>query len=585
MNKSAEAVSGLTMGMYSTKYLTAMLIVLLVIIWSAVYLISVREEQNAHNLTSRQSEHLADFFENHAASTFRYADDYIKTVRQVYRQSGSFSAVRKYMAEIPPNTAILSHITIMNSNGVPQFISTGQTEKKIKPDSHARDRDYFKFQKSSKADNVYISTARKGRNTGLVTVRTVRRITNSEGDFDGLIFAAVKATQLLSFFKTTRLGPNTSATLVGLDKIIRLRRSQKGLDGIGNKIEKSKLWAQLANSESGFYRQTSIVDNVPRLWTYRKIPGFPVVAVIGSAFSDTHASLADIRNFRYTVAMLVSLVGIILVLLARRAIITVKLETEIKERRHAEIELLEAKEDAENASKAKSEFLAEMSHDLRTPLNAILGFSDMMRQKIFGPLGDKHYEDYADDIHSSGSLLLSLIDDVLDLSKIEAGKYELLDEAINIEALVNNCIRQFSSLVGTSKLKFTIDIAPNLPHMIGDERVIIQILNNLLSNAAKFTPDGGTISAEVTLDQDYQIIIKIKDPGIGMSDEDIRKAMKPFEQADNDHSRRHEGTGLGLHISATFMKLFGGSLQIESMVGMGTIVSLCFPPERTIPPS
>jgi hypothetical protein len=169
------------------------------------------------------------------------------------------------------------------------LISNGKKERKVKPGTHARDRGYFKFQKSNTADTAYISAARKGRNTGIVTVRLVRRITDADGKFQGIIMALIKTEQLLNFFETTRIGPNSSATLVGLDKRIRVRKSQKGLDGVGKKIERSKLWASFSESENGSYVQASILDNISRVWTYRKIKDYPVIAVIGTAVPDAIA--------------------------------------------------------------------------------------------------------------------------------------------------------------------------------------------------------------------------------------------------------------------------------------------------------
>jgi len=244
--------------------------------------------------------------------------------------------------------------------------------------------------------------------------------------------------------------------------------------------------------------------------------------------------------------------------------------------------LIRAKADAEAANKAKTEFLAAMSHDLRTPLNAIMGFSDMMRQKAFGPLDNDHYEQYVDDIHRSGALLVSLINDVLDLSKIEAGKYELEEESINISELIDSSILQLSPLADISNLTLTNDVRPDMPHLEGDERALMQILNNLLSNSIKFSSKGGMVNVSALLREDNGITFSIKDTGIGMSEEGIIKALRPFEQADGTHSRRHEGTGLGLYLCVNFMMLFGGSLEIKSEVNNGTTVFLRFPPERTI---
>jgi signal transduction histidine kinase len=245
-------------------------------------------------------------------------------------------------------------------------------------------------------------------------------------------------------------------------------------------------------------------------------------------------------------------------------------------------ELAVEKETADAANKAKSDFLSAMSHDLRTPLNAIMGFSDMMRHKAFGSLGNAHYEMYADDIHHSGALLVSLVNDVLDLAKVESGKYELAEENVDLPELFAVCIRQLTTPGTHSKIAVVVDIPADLPQLKGDQRALTQILNNLLSNALKFTPSDGKIRVVSALNQDGEIIIKVIDTGIGMSAEGVIKALKPFEQADGAHSKRHEGTGLGLHLCTNFMKLFGGRLEIDSEVGKGTTVSLHFPAERTV---
>lgn len=245
-------------------------------------------------------------------------------------------------------------------------------------------------------------------------------------------------------------------------------------------------------------------------------------------------------------------------------------------------ELAIAMAEAEKANHAKSDFLAAMSHDLRTPLNAIMGFSDMIRSEIYGPLGDHHYAEYATDIYNSGELLISLINDILDLSKVEAGKYDLVEEVLNISDLLHNSFQQVEKMAEKAALTLSMSVMVDMPRLYGDKRVLTQIINNLLSNAIKFTPSGGKIDISAQVADDNAISLCVVDTGIGMTQENQNRALLPFEQIDNDHSRSHEGTGLGLPLCVNFMNLHNGIVVVNSQVGVGTSVSVRFPPERTI---
>lgn len=283
----------------------------------------------------------------------------------------------------------------------------------------------------------------------------------------------------------------------------------------------------------------------------------------------------DLREIRAPFFKAGILIVIVTVILIAGAIIAfLKISRPISE------ELIRRTEEATDANKAKSRFLAAMSHDLRTPLNAIMGFSDMMRTKAFGPLGDKHYEDYANDIHHSGELLIRLINDVLDISKVEAGKFELTEETLDVHTLITTCVHQLEPMIDDANLEVFIHVPDALPPIKADERVMFQLFNNLLSNAIKFTPEGGRINVHAEQDSKGHMIFRIVDTGIGMTDAEIKTALKPFEQVENVQSRRHKGTGLGLHLCANFMSLMNGSMTIDSIVDKGTTVSLILPPER-----
>ena len=258
---------------------------------------------------------------------------------------------------------------------------------------------------------------------------------------------------------------------------------------------------------------------------------------------------------------------------------------DISARKQTEIALRDAKVMSDLANRAKSEFLANMSHELRTPLNAIIGFSDIIVTQAFGAVGRGEYLDYARDINDSGKRLLQVINDILDVSRIEAGDRQLNEGIVDIHKVILSGLEMMSQKIEQHKTVISNYVTESAPRLIGEAQAVKQIIMNLLSNAIKFTPEGGRVSIFADVDDDGQMQISITDTGIGLSDDEIEKALSPFGQINTSLNKSESGTGLGLTLVQSLMALHGGTFELFSQKGIGTTATLIFPAKRVSQPA
>lgn len=242
-------------------------------------------------------------------------------------------------------------------------------------------------------------------------------------------------------------------------------------------------------------------------------------------------------------------------------------------------QLLHARDEAQAANRAKTEFLATTSHELRTPLNAIIGFSQLIRKQTFGPMPDKYLR-YVKDIEESGKHLLEIINDILDIAKAESGRFDLVEEDVDMRQVIAASLRLVHTRAAKSRIRMSVNVPADLPRLRADHRRVKQMLLNLLGNAIKFTTEGGSIIVSAGMENDGSLAVGVADTGIGIANESLAKVTQPFFQVDNSLARRNEGVGLGLPLVSSFMQRHGGMLEMTSELGRGTTATLRFPATR-----
>jgi hypothetical protein len=449
------------------------------------------------------------------------------------------------------------------------------------PDIDNSDRDYFRALKADPDLKSYISTPAQNRGSGTWTIFLARRVNGPKGEFLGVILGGMQLSYFEDFYRAISPAEDSSIAIQRSDGVMLARFP--ATDAIGKTFSTAERLLQ--GGSWGFMREVSPIDGRMRLKAAHRLANFPVVAL---ATESEDVALATWRGIAWLISLAAAgcalSIGIAAFAFGRQwtehaALADAQAELRRKEDLAGALEAMRAaKEEAEIADIAKSEFLANMSHELRTPLNAVLGFSELLLREPFGPLGNDQYRGYARDIHDSGSHLLNIINDILDLSKAAAGKLELVEDWFDAGGAVNSVCRLIRARADNGKIALVVNTLPDVT-ILADERMVKQILLNILSNACKFTPAGGRIECSLSADS-TSVSFTVTDTGIGIPPEHLERVLQPFVQVESAMSRQHEGTGLGLALVKVMAELHGGSLRLDSEVDKGTTVAVILPLSR-----
>ncbi|MBK1842644.1 sensor histidine kinase [Azospirillum sp. YIM B02556] len=489
-------------------------------------------------------------YESSTSRTLHDVDTTLRSFAERYAEGG-LPRARRIIDDGLYDVALIHHFSVFDPEGRQLFRSEGSG-----PPEGLDGRGLLDYHQGEGRSLMKVGLPFIGSATGRPLLRFSRRLEDAAGDFAGVAVANVDPDSLSGFYRQADVGRNGVVTLVGLDRIIRARGSKDGKDAVGLDGSGSNLWVAVQQSPSGVFWQDSLADGIRRAYAYRPVQGFPLILVVGIAMKDIDAAVAGFRGQMRIIAALLS-VSVLLV----AAFLLVQ---------HRNAERLAA------ALAVNRDFLARVSHELRTPLNAILGFSEIIKDQMFGPDAGPRYTDYARDIHASGRHLLTLIDDILDLSRLQAGKFALLMEDVDPVAAAEWAIRIVTPQAVQKSIRLEIDRPPAPILVRADERALKQMLLNLLGNALKFTPENGRVLVTVWRGGHGRCIVRVTDTGIGMTAEELRQASVPFGQTSAHATHPGRGTGLGLPIVKSLIEAHGGTLRIDSRPGQGSRITLEF---------
>ncbi|MDD5296498.1 MAG: ATP-binding protein [Rhodocyclaceae bacterium] len=527
------------------------------VLWGAVVYKADLERRLAVEMAYRDNANLARAFEEHTIRTLKSVDQAVLFLKFQYEKFGNKVNVADYVREGMIIANIFNQIGVIDEHGT-YILSSLPDFKKV----YLGDRPHFLAHKDGDTNEIFISKPVLGRASGKWSIQMTRRINKKDGSFGGVVVISVDPFYFSSFYSGVNLGKLGSVSLVGRDGIVRARRAGEDVT-VGQDLSKGQFFQEIRKAAQGSYRNASVVDGVPRLFSYREVRGYPLYVAVGVAEDE---ALAEFRERRVGYFVFAGLVTLAIVLFSAVLVALVRRQQRIAEN------LRESRIRAESANRMKSEFLASMSHELRTPLNGILGFAEFLRDDAT----EAAHREFANTILGSGRHLLELVNSILDLAKIEAGRMELdrRDEALL--PLLEDLVTLHRPAAEQKGLRLDLAAGTGLPPtLLCDRTRFKQVLNNLLHNAIKFTETGSVVLAVARVSGALRF--EVRDTGCGIEPEMQTLIFEKFRQADSSITRRHGGTGLGLALAKELVGLMGGRIGLESEAGVGTRVFFTLP--------
>ncbi len=518
-------------------------LVLVSMVWGGMFARIEDDRAQTIDNVRRDNANLTRAFTEHTVRTLKSVDQAVLFIKHQYEKSNGRIDIAEYVRDGMIVSQIFNQLGVIDEHGIYQMSNMADFKR-----VDLSDREHFKAHVARDTGELYISKPVLGRASGKWSLQLTRRINKPDGSFGGVVVISVDPYYFSKVYSELDLGRQGVATLVGVDGIVRARQSG-GDATVGQSVIGSLFYEHMKLGDAGFFLSPGSIDKTPRFLSYRKLAEYPLVVAVGQGETEVLAQF-NARHDRY-IAWGAFATLVILAFAVSAGWLIASLQA--------------SRRRAESANQMKSEFLANMSHELRTPLNGILGFSELLERR----LGATKDGECATHIRTSGQHLLAIVNDVLDLAKIEAGRMSVEMKAENISQMVELVIGAHGGAAREKGVALTCDIASDVPATVQCDRTrMVQILNNFVHNAIKFT-DRGEVALTVRQDGEYARF-EVRDTGCGIAEAAHSRIFERFSQADNSITRKFGGTGLGLALCKQLAALMRARVGFDSREGAGS---------------